>query len=135
MADALQRLYEEVGEQRPVEVSSLVDLVNATWSHVGNPRFKAVLEAWLAMANDPELGSAIGPVVAEFAKLVMPEQIAPSVVADEESRTLYLVARESMLGLALGRAVNGGRPLRHERLVLSRLRDDAARVDAHANGD
>jgi hypothetical protein len=65
----------------------------------------------------------------------MPEQIAPSVVADEESRTLYLVARESMLGLALGRAVNGGRPLRHERLVLSRLRDDAARVDAHANGD
>ena len=31
-----------------------------------------------------------------------------------------------MLGLALGRATNGGKPLGHERTVLARLRAEAA---------
>jgi len=35
-----------------------------------------------------------------------------------------------MLGLALGRATNGGNPLGHERRVLARLRADAAALDA-----
>ena len=30
------------------------------------------------------------------------------------------MAREAMLGLALGRATNGGKPLGHERAVLAR---------------
>ena len=34
-----------------------------------------------------------------------------------------------MLGLALGRANNGGRPLGHERAVLARLRAEAAAID------
>jgi hypothetical protein len=34
---------------------------------------KAVLDAWLAKANDPSLRADIGPVVAEFASLVNPD--------------------------------------------------------------
>jgi AcrR family transcriptional regulator len=125
LADALRRLYAELdGRSRP-RPTDLVGLIDATWASVGNPRFKAVLEAWLAMANDPGLRAEIGPVVAEFAGLVKPEAMT-AILTDDALRTQYLVAREAMLGLALGRATNGGRPLGHERRVLDRLRRDAA---------
>ena len=42
----------------------------------------------------------------------------------------FVTARETMLGLALGRATNGGRALGHERRVLARLRAEATRIDA-----
>ena len=105
--------------------TDLAGLIDATWAAIGNPRFKAVLEAWLAMANDPSLRAEIGPVVAEFAGLVKPDAIA----ADPHRRRtprLLLTARETMLGLALGRATNGGKPLGHERRVLARIRAEAA---------
>ena len=135
LADALQRLYDEMGERARPRVTNLQDVVDATWSHVGSPRFKAVLEAWLAMANDPTLRAEIGPVVARFSKLVKPEEIAPSILRDADRRAFYLVARETMLGLALGRATNGGKPLGHERQVLARLRSDAATIDAETVSD
>ena len=87
------------------------------------------------MANDLALGSEIGLIVAEFSKLANPEEIASSILRGDDSRNFYLVARESMLGLALGRATNGGRPLGHEGRVLARLRADAAAIDAQTNRD
>jgi len=122
LADALQRLYDELRAERPPPITNLVDLVDATWAAIGNPRFKAVVEAWLAMANDPALRAEIGPVVAEFANLVGPEQLAPAILPDEDTRARYLMARETLLGLALGRAINGGRALGHEAKVLAELR-------------
>jgi AcrR family transcriptional regulator len=122
LAAALRRLYDEArGEDRP-HVADLEGLVDATWASISGPRFKAVLEAWLAMANDPGLRQEIGPVVAEFATLVSPEQLAPKLLADEDDRARYVMAREALLGLALGRATNGGRPLGHEDVVLAQLR-------------
>ena len=44
------------------------------------------------------------------------------------------MAREAMLGLALGRTTNGGRALGHERIVLARLRSEAATFDAARDG-
>ncbi len=38
-----------------------------------------------------------------------------------------------MLGLALGRTTNGGKPLGHERRVLARLRSEAAALDEGSN--
>ncbi len=38
-----------------------------------------------------------------------------------------------MLGLALGRATNGGKPLGHERTVLARLRAEATAFDVNTN--
>jgi hypothetical protein len=109
----------------PTEVAGLVD---ATWRAIGNPRFKAVLEAWLAMANDPSLQAEIGPVVAEFASLVNPDAIT-SILTNASRRDFFITARETMLGLALGRATNGGKPLGHERRVLAHLRAEAAAHD------
>jgi AcrR family transcriptional regulator len=125
LADALRRLYAlSTDNDRPAP-SDLPGLLDVTWAAVGDPRFKAVLEAWLAMANDPGLRAEIGPVVAAFAGVVKPEAM-PAILPDEEHRDFYTMARETMLGLALGRATNGGRPLGHEERVLDRLRREAA---------
>lgn len=121
LADALRRLYAEMRRKDKPPVSDLPTLLDATWAAVGNPRFKAVLEAWLAMANDPSLRAEIGPVVVEFSALVRPDTI----LAADEHLAFYLMARETMLGLALGRATNGGKPVAHEKAVLARLRADA----------
>ena len=128
LADALRRLYAEMVRRDrppPVDVAGLVD---GTWRAIGNPRFKAVLEAWLAMANDPSLRAEIGPLVAEFVVLVNADGIT-SILGDAERRDFFISARETMLGLALGRATNGGKPLGHERRVLARIRVEAAAFD------
>jgi AcrR family transcriptional regulator len=133
LAEALRRLYTEMVRSDRPRVTDVAGLVDATWSAVGNPRFKAVIEAWLAMANDPTLRCEIGPVVAEFAALVNPDGIT-TILTDAEKRDYFVTARESMLGLALGRATNGGKPLGHERRVLARIRAEATDIDGHASG-
>ena len=130
LADALRRLYATMGQPRRPPRADLTGLIDATWSTIGNPRFKAVIEAWLAMANDPGLRAEIGPVVAEFAALVSPDAMR-AVLTSPERRDYYLMARETMLGLALGRATSRGRPLGHERAVLAQLRDGAAALTPH----
>ena len=44
--------------------------------------------------------------------LVKPDSAATSILADRRAPRVYLMARETMLGLALGRATNGGQPAR-----------------------
>jgi len=128
LADALRRLYADMVRVEGSTPSDLVSLIDFTWRAVGNPRFKAVLEAWLAMANDPSLGAEIGPVVLDFARFVNPDT-ATSILPDAEHRDFFVASRETMLGLALGRATNGGKPLGHEKRVLDRLRAEAGRID------
>jgi hypothetical protein len=53
-----------------------------------------------------------------------------SILTNADRRDFFITAREAMLGLAPGRATNGGKPLGHERRVLARLRADAAAIDA-----
>lgn len=121
LADALRRLYAQMRRKERPPVLDLTTLIDGTWAAISDPRFKAVVEAWLAMANDPGLRAEIGPVVAEFSALVRPAKILTA----DEHRAFYLMARETMLGLALGRATNRGKPVAHEKAVLARLRADA----------
>ena len=121
LADALRRLYEKALPSDPPTITNVAELVDATWAAMSNTQFKAVLEAWLAMANDPSLRDEIGPVVAAFANVVRADHLAPNVLATDDDRAFYLMARETLLGLALGRATNGG-PLGHEAVVLAQLR-------------
>jgi len=128
LADALRRLYAEMVRRDRTPPTDVAGLIDAAWRAIGNPRFKAVVEAWLAMANDPSLRAEIGPVVAEFAGLVKPDAMT-AILTDTERREFFLTARETMLGLALGRATNGGKPLGHERRVVARIRAEAAAID------
>jgi AcrR family transcriptional regulator len=131
LADALSRLYADMVRTRPAPAADMVALLDRAWTAISNPRFKAVIEAWLAMANDPKLASEIGPVVAEFASLVSPASSPATILSTSDASEFYLFAREAMLGLALGRATarSSNRGDR-ERIVLARLRAEAFVFDA-----
>ena len=109
--------------------ASIAELVDGMWSSIVASEFKVVIEAWLAAANDPDLREAIGPVVEQFAKLVQPE-IRSDLFQDDESQAFFLVVRETLIGLALGRATNRGRPVAHETTVLEYLSRLAREHDA-----
>lgn len=111
------------------EPTSIAEIVERAWAIMGQPGFKVVLEAWLAGANDPALGRMLDPVVATFAKLFGPDRW-PDIVVDDDARAFYLTARESLLGLAWGRAVNRAGSLDHETIVLDHLLDAARTHDA-----
>jgi AcrR family transcriptional regulator len=134
LASALASVYDDLIGAIDSEPHTVADAVDATWACVGDPRFKAVIEAWLAAANDAELRREIGPVITRFSKLVDPRGALHDVVADPDARLFYLTARETMLGLALGRAVAPGHALPHERAVMDRLRAEAATLDRRKRG-
>ncbi len=129
-AAALEHRYAALAEAataRPTP-ASITDLVTFTWESMTTIDFKVVIEAWLAAANDEALGEAIGPVIERFAKLVHPEQQSV-LLSDESAQAFFLLARESMLGLSLGRATNRA-PLAHEARVLEQLHRLADQHDA-----
>ena len=105
--------------------------VDRMWRAIGDRRFKAVIEAWSAAGNAPDLAAELRPAMTRFAKLVAPDGAGRDTsLATADAKSFILMVREAMLGLALGRATNGGNPLPHERIVLRRLRDEAAAFDA-----
>ena len=134
-ATALEHRYAALADDarsRP-DPASLTDLVTRTWETMTEIDFKVVIEAWLAAANDRALGEAIGPVIERFAKLVHPEQ-RPGLLSDEAAQSFFFMARETLLGLSLGRATNGA-PLDHEGRVLEQLLRLAHEHDARLGRD
>lgn len=137
LAHALESIYDSLYQsftRSPKSVVGTITMtgtVDAMWRAVGDRRFKAVIEAWSAAGNDPELEAELRPAMTRFAKLVAPDGKGRGTPLDGADRKAFIfLAREAMLGLALGRATNGGHPLAHERIVLRRLRDEAAAFDA-----
>lgn len=132
LAGALEHLYDGFSS-RSAPAPTLAQEVDRLWRAARDRRFKAVLEAWMAVGNDPALAAELAPVVARFAKLMAPGQRgAAATGAGGEAEAFYLTAREAVLGLALGRAITGGRPLPHEATVLDHLRARAAALDPPA---
>ncbi|MEM9131738.1 MAG: TetR/AcrR family transcriptional regulator [Actinomycetota bacterium] len=130
-AAVLAHHYDEIAAtvEAGGEPTSIVEMVERSWAVNREPGFKVVLEAWLAGANDPDLGRMLDPVVATFAKLVAPDRWH-EVLPDREAQAFFLMARESLLGLAWGRAISKGHPLAHEALVLDHLISTAHSHDA-----
>ena len=136
LAHALESLYDDFTRSARKPTRTMVASVDAVWRAAGDPRFKAVIEAWSAAGNDPGLAAELGPAIARFAKLVSPANAGrEGSVRDPDAKAFFLMAREAMLGLALGRATNGRKPLGHEPTVLTRLRAEAAAFDTRANDD
>lgn len=128
LAAALGRLHQEMVPSGSQPADTVRGALDRAWGVVSDRRFKAVMEAWWAAGNDPELAQSIGPVVARFAELVSPAKSSSPIFRQAEVTTFLLTAREALLGLAMGRATSGGRALGHERKVLAALR---AAADAH----
>ncbi len=127
LADRYDRIVATV--ESDGEPTSIVEMIDRMWAINREPGFKVVLEAWLAGANDPDLGRMLDPVVASFAKLFGPDRWH-ELLPNDEARAFYLAARETLLGLAWGRAISNGQPLAHETPVLDHLMTTAKAHDA-----
>lgn len=130
LAAALDRLYDEMLAAAGTPADTVRGALDRAWTAISDRRFKAVMEAWWAAGNDPELARSIGPVVAKFASLVSPANATVSRLRDRDVVVFLLTAREALFGLAMGRATSAGRPLGHERSVLAALRSQADALDA-----
>ncbi len=126
--DVLITLYERlaaVEDTAGLADGTLESLLRRAWQRVARPEFKAVIELWLASRNDPELGRTLAPAIARLAELLEPErrpELAAMLDDRPGARTTYRLAREAMIGLALGRATSArDRAVAHEDEVLQRL--------------
>ena len=57
-------------------------------------------------------------------------EVRSDLFSDEASQAFFMMVRETLIGLALGRATNGGRPVAHEATVLETLERLAHEHDA-----
>lgn len=134
LAHTLESVCDDFASAAPAQIDGHVDALDRLWAALSDRRFKAVLEAWSAAANDPALAPEIGPAVLRFAKAVSIDEPRHGHPLSDEAKAFAYTAREAMIGLALGRANNHGNPLGHEAIVLGRLRTEAAELDAGRQG-
>lgn len=133
LADALEATYATLlpGSGRST-TTSLATWVREAHRSLSQPTFKAVIELWLASQNSPAIGAAMAAHIESLAWLFDPDAVLPDGVAHDEPglrRTLYRTVAETLIGLALGRASQGGAPLAHEDAVVDFLARLAAAAD------
>lgn len=121
LADTLARLCADIVGPSPQPVASLAELIARSHERTSRPAFKAVIEIWLAARNDADLGREVAPAIARLARLFAPDDNAAlGRLVRREDETLYRLAVEALIGLALGRAVSGG-AVAHEQQVVALL--------------
>jgi AcrR family transcriptional regulator len=118
------------GEER---IDALVELM---WSAFGAPEFKAVVELWLAAANQRDVGWAVWPEAQAFDSAIQPlaAQLFPDVAARVPDFALYIsLLFQALQGMGLARATWPQRnddPTREQvRALLTRLLRDAFRQE------
>ena len=131
-AATLEAYYVEM-VTRPNEIARqsdnpLCDYIDVCWARFGRADFKVVIEAWLAARNDTDLRKEIEPVIRRFWRLAAPELnplLADRVGRSAEEIAFYRLILESMIGMALGRAVTPEGSLGHEDKVVDLLKEMA----------
>ena len=129
LSEALIRVCDDFDLGRGESATTVCGLVDRTWAIVGDRRFKAVMEAWWAAGNDKDIARTVRPVMSRVATLVAPDNSKVPHIRRTEVKTFVTVSREALLGMAMGRATNGGNPLPHEKAVIASLRDQARELD------
>lgn len=97
-------------------------LLRLIWSRISRREFKAVIELWFAARNDPLLAESLRPVIDRYSGQMSPESNIALGEDAEKSATMFRLAIETMIGLAVGRAISHSEePLAHEQAVLDLL--------------
>lgn len=133
MASTLERLYDRLKQQviRDAEAlkpdSNRLDrFVDILWSVFDSEEFKAVLELWLAAANDTALRSRVFPVMREFSDSVGPtaERLLPDMAVDASrfKGTIGLMMY-ILQGMGLARSTFGPGDADESRLVRSLMKE------------
>ncbi len=97
-----------------------------------SPEFKVILELWLASRNDPEVGEVIASAIRDGSSAFAPAGIiaAGDGPLPSEVATTYRLIQETLIGLGVGRIVNGSDAVEHEGDVLGALIGMARAADA-----
>lgn len=111
------------GEDEAEDAGALESWTRKAYQVAIRPEFKVVLELWLASRNDPEFGEAIATAIRDESGAFAPAEIlAPGAgPAHRNVATTYRVIQETLIGLGVGRIVNGSDAVEHEADVLSVL--------------
>lgn len=133
-AEALQAIYAELAENpaEPVTAEPVTPaaLVEAMWRRTSRREFKAIIEIWLAARNDATLGAELRPVIEKLSALFSPAlnpRLARRLGKGARTATFYRLVMETMIGMALGRAVSpDGEAVAHEQAVVRLLATIAA---------
>lgn len=108
------------------------EMVQGLWRHFSRPEYKAVIELWLAARNEPELDAVLRPMILRIRDLATPQRntaLLQRLGRSEDAISLYRLALEAMIGMALGRAVTpGGAAMGHEDRVVALLGRIAGRM-------
>jgi AcrR family transcriptional regulator len=114
----------------PQGMDAYIDAVQSIFGHAD---FKIVIEAWLAARNDAELRVELRPVIERIKRAATPElneTLAAKVGRSAQDIAFYRLILESMIGMALGRAVApDGKPMGHEESVVALLKELARKRD------
>jgi AcrR family transcriptional regulator len=109
-------------EDEPLDGQALVD---GLWRHFSRPEYKAVIELWLASRNEPDLGAVLQPTILRIRDLANPQtnpQLLARLGQSEDAVSFYRLVLETMIGMALGRAVTPGDGIMgHEDRVVAML--------------
>jgi len=99
LGEALAVVYERLRgpiiesiEQLPLGEARVDALVELMWGAFGAREFKAVLELWLAAANQSDVGWAVWPEAEDFDRAIQPlaEHLFPDVAARMPDFSLYI---------------------------------------------
>lgn len=134
LRDRVVRALEEL-PQGEARVGAVVERM---WAAFGAPEFKAIVELWLAAANEPDLGWAVWPEAQAFDAAIGPlaGRLFPEVAARVPDFPLYMsLLFQVMQGMGLARAtwperVDDPTPARVRALLTRLLRDAFAAPEA-----
>jgi len=126
---ALEWLYEDIGRSSvdatpDAAAPDARQLIERMWASVARTDFKAAIEIWLAARNDASLAKRLQAAIKRLGATVSPEldpEICRLFGGGARAISYFLLVRETMIGMALGRAVTPGGELGHERRVLDLL--------------
>jgi len=137
---ALEAVYGRLRERVVADLEALPEgdariaaLVELMWSAFGAPEFKAVLELWLAAANQPELSWAVWPEARAFDAGTLPlaRRLFPEIAARLPDFDAYVsLLFQTLQGMGLLHATlpddaEGERMRERVRALLARVLGDA----------
>lgn len=131
-AATLNEVIKDIGQRahdaatRSDTGNAMVAYIDSAWSLFANPDFKIVIEVWLAARNNSSLRKELHPVILRIRDAMTPEinaELAKRVGRSPDAIAFYRLVLESMIGMALGRAMNPrSKPMGHEDDVIALLK-------------
>lgn len=135
LVETLEQLYRQLLDIKVDADTGLLEQITLEGHlRVTQREFKAVIELWLASRNDEAFGKRLAQAIEQGAKLFSPEMVLIRKREHKRSKefeAVYRTITEALIGIGLGRAINGGTAMAHESMVLQTLRKLARQNDQH----